>query len=299
MFNFNEKNKKVFVVSLIVAGAIIGFSIYPHKTVSNENQIAAIPQINAVDDVGKNIDSQKNIVEGVIAPASKAYEQKNIDFTNELFEAKLVTGVEYYINENQKQNLPTLINFKFKDKNCVALGNVEPGSQKSNIRLDYGICDNEEFQMEGHFFDANRNFGSVSIFNADNQKYMVPPQDGFILVFKTTKLEQAHNNLSTLQLLNAELKTSTLMNNATDHIPALVSFVNNGVVCNSVADIISANNTSLIKIKNTRCGEQIYNDYRGWFIGSNKMANPNEEILEQETNQRTIPLQSGYVLLAK
>lgn len=299
MFGSKEKG----FAGLVVATVVSGYLYFNHKGVANENIHPIVQEkLNTQAEVATNTGNKNDALQELKDKQNKSNEVEFFNMTNELLEAKLITGVEYFINDAQQTNQtsPTLINFKYKDKNCVALGEIKPDSQKSAIRLNYAKCDNEEFKIEGVFFDANKNFGSVSIFNSDNQKYMVPPQDGFFLIYKVLeKLDTSSKNIPNLQLLNAELRTSALINNSTEHIPVLVSFVNNGIICNSLGDISSVNGISSIMLKNYKCGDELHNESIGWFIGTNKILNPNEEIIDKETNQRTIPLQSGYVLFSR
>lgn len=316
------KNKKKIIACLIAALVIIGYKNYKHKDIHIEENIPAEVQVvnnSAINVAGAAKTEAESIVNNADVKLNTQDNSKYLGLENELIEAKLITGVEYYISENQKNQLrPALINFKYKEMDCSAFGEIETSNQKSKIRLNYAKCDNDELEIKGQFFDGSKDLGSTVTYSPDNQKYVVAPQDGFILLgavsqnisifqslnpeLKTNNaipqnIEISNNDISTLKLLNAELKTSTLIpNDESELLQVLITFDNNGMACNSIGDISLANGLSSISLKNTKCGDQKYPELRGWFVSSNKMLNP-YEVYDDNNEKTSVPLQTGFVLL--
>ncbi|WP_418181355.1 hypothetical protein ACNSOL_11690 (plasmid) [Aliarcobacter lanthieri] len=97
---------------------------------------------------------------------------------SKLLEVNLVSGLDVIYTENII-GLPVVI--ELKDKRCNALGVLTYENYKTSILLTNVKCkDSEKYDVQGFFFDKNKNIGPI--FSIEKDKFIVKPQNGFIYI---------------------------------------------------------------------------------------------------------------------
>lgn len=284
--------KRIVIGSLIAASFMFGADgKHIQEDLLQKAGIAAYNKDISAGSKEKISDALKNTY--ILNDASKYN-----DIVNELVEADLITGAE---DSMQKDSLPVLLKFKHNNKDCNTLGSISNDNASTpKIRLMRAQCEDESFQVNGYFVDKNKNLGPTFSYNKDTNKYKVQPQNGFLMISKVeSKINDTLSNskLKSMQLYKANISTSvTISASEKDSLPVLISLENNGITCNAIGFTNPDFNSSGINLSTIKCGESLSREVKGWFIANDKMIKPLETI-NNETNSKTIPIQSGYVLL--
>ncbi len=294
---------KIILTSLITASFVIGANAQDYK--SQVEHFQKVESIASAKSIGttKGLSDASAKKEIASFKTNTVNKPKYLDLKNELIAANLITGVDYtYTNTQGLIPLPVLINFNYNNTPCNAFGSLEPKYDKSYIKLINAECGNDKFNLEGYFVDEYKNLGAITTRNQESNKHIVAPQKGYIMISNAFESERTHSsNLENMQLLKAELKTSTMLDKTDiqnhNYPPILVSFENHNITCNSIGQVDTLNDSPIIKLGRIKCGEDIlHSETNGWFISDTKMLAPVVDV-DKETNQKSIPLQSGYVLI--
>lgn len=295
---------KIILTSLITASFVIGANAQDYK--SQVEQFQKVESIASAKSIGatKGLSDISNEKAMASLKTTTVNKPKYLDLVNEVVEANLITGVEYKLTKNQGVTpLPVFINFNYKNTECIASGSLMPSDDKAKIGLINAKCGNEEFNILGYFLDAYKTYGSITTYKQDIDKHIVAPQKGYIMISNAYESDvKSSTILQSMQLLKAELKTSTMIDKTEienyNYSPILVSFESNNTTCNSIGRVEILQNSPVVKLGNIKCGDNLKVSYNsGWFVSDTKMLTPVEEIVDKETNQKSIPLQSGYVLI--
>jgi hypothetical protein len=96
-----------------------------------------------------------------------------------LLKAKLITGNKY-LNQYSKESFPIIIETEIENKKCFIVGEATYYSHK----LFSLSCNNFTKEINGFFFDENKNFGPYisSSFLPYDTNFYIEAQDGFVYI---------------------------------------------------------------------------------------------------------------------
>lgn len=294
---------KIILSSLVATSLMFGATV--NNTKKSQAEFFELAESSAKTKAMDSLNNKNVSSFGAMHKESNSISDKSpfLNMQKELIEAKLITGVEYYINPNN-ESLPVLIDFTFNNVECHAIGTLLPGDNKSPIRLSTAKCGNEEFTLYGSFVDAYKNFGAVSSQNRDSLKYTVAAQSGYIMLNDISyTLNNANVNLplEKYSIYNAKVETSVQYDKKDitqnhNNPPVLITFENDNTTCKTIGMVDVENDISTIKFSSVKCGDYKTFTVNGMFVNSNKTIGV-EETVDSKDTQKSIPLQSGYVFI--
>lgn len=302
--------KKILISSVITTSIMFGASTIAckhHEDKQNMNDASPLER-NQGGEISKAMPKMGPLTGGMQMSEAMQSSRDNTnnlkysDMTNDLIPAKLITGIEFTkdANPNEISPNPVLINFNYKNMNCAVNAYAIENSQNTHILLSGGKCGNDNFKLEGYFFDWNKNFGTTPIVDSSSNKKIIKPQDGFIVVRSVNHIQEntAETNQK-FELYDAEIKTKTLIIGDTEKngpLPVLISFEKSNEHCSAIGQLNNNGDSSTINLGLIKCDNTKEQVVRAKFVSSNKILGPVES-LDKDTEQKTVPLQNGFVFI--